>query len=173
MGMNNVIALPLTFRVDDPDTSKQAPTKAKRMTAMYQLLGVYCLNDVTDEEAVELLLGPTAHRLPDHRSRTRCLDGAPKWVTSSFNYGAWPNSTPTWRSTPEPLTKLSNSGNASKNLRQATRCWTSPLNTGDRTTSTLTSSTPSWLAVADILLTGVLTLYITALVIAFWKAFTE
>jgi len=27
--------------------------------------------------------------------------------------------------------------------------------------------------VADILLTGVLTLYITALVIAFWKAFTE
>ena len=81
MGMNNVIALPLTFRVDDPDTSKQAPTKAKRMTAMYQLLGVYCLNDVTDEEAVELLLGRPA-TLSDEGKRRRCSDlRALGWIT--------------------------------------------------------------------------------------------
>jgi hypothetical protein len=44
---------------------------------------------------------------------------------------------------------------------------------GAKRTATSSSFIPSWLAVADILLTGVLTLYITALVIAFWKAFTE
>lgn len=71
--MSNVIPLPLTFRATDPATSKQAPAKAKRMTTVYQLLGVYCLNDVTDEEAVELLLGhpPT---LGDEGKRRRCSD---------------------------------------------------------------------------------------------------
>jgi hypothetical protein len=49
MGMNNVIELPLTYRANDPKTSQQAPGKAKRMTAMYRLLEVYCTNDVTDE----------------------------------------------------------------------------------------------------------------------------
>jgi hypothetical protein len=73
MGMTNVIELPLTYRAKDPATSQQAPTKTKRMTAMYQLLEVYCLNDVTDEEAVEMLIGRPA-TLADEGKRRRCSD---------------------------------------------------------------------------------------------------
>lgn len=73
MGMNNVIELPLTYRANDPKTSQQAPAKAKRMTAMYRLLGVYCLNDLTDEEAVEMMLGRPA-TLADEGKRRRCSD---------------------------------------------------------------------------------------------------
>lgn len=71
--MDNVIQLPLTFRANDPTTSQQAPTKAKRLTAMYRLLEVYTLNDVTDEEAVELMLGHPA-TLADEGKRRRCSD---------------------------------------------------------------------------------------------------
>jgi hypothetical protein len=73
MGMNNVIELPLTYRANDPKTSQQAPGKAKRMTAMYRLLEVYCTNDVTDEEAVEMMLGRPA-TLADEGKRRRCSD---------------------------------------------------------------------------------------------------
>lgn len=71
--MANVIQLPLTFRATDPETSKQAPARDKRTKIMYQLLGVYTLNDVTDEEAIELLLNrpPT---LGDEGKRRRCSD---------------------------------------------------------------------------------------------------
>lgn len=79
--MNNVIELPLTFRSTDPETSRQAPTRAKRMTQTYRLLGVYCLNDVTDEEAVEILLGHPA-TLSDEGLRRRCSDlRALGWIT--------------------------------------------------------------------------------------------
>lgn len=71
--MTNVIPLPLTFRTHDPNTSRQAPTSSKRMNMAYRLLEVYCLNDVTDEEAVELAVG---HPLTMHEEglRRRCSD---------------------------------------------------------------------------------------------------
>lgn len=79
--MNNVIQLPLDFRATDPQTSRQAPTRAKKETAMYRLLEVYCLNDVTDEEAVEILLGHPA-TLADEGKRRRCSDlRALGWIT--------------------------------------------------------------------------------------------
>lgn len=71
--MNNVIQLPLDYRATDPETSRQAPTKQKKETAVYRLLEVYTLNDVTDEEAVELLLGRPA-TLADEGKRRRCSD---------------------------------------------------------------------------------------------------
>lgn len=71
--MNNVIELPLTFRAKDPNTSRQAPDKPKRVAMLYQLLEVYCLNDVTDEEAVELLVGHTP-TFADESKRRRCSD---------------------------------------------------------------------------------------------------
>lgn len=71
--MNNVIQLPLEYRASDPTTSRQAPAKAKRITAMQRLLEVYTLHDVTDEEAVELLLGHPA-TLADEGKRRRCSD---------------------------------------------------------------------------------------------------
>ena len=71
--MNNIIELPLTFRATDPETSRQAPGRRKRMTQTYRLLGAYCLNDVTDEEAVEMLLGRPA-TLADEGKRRRCSD---------------------------------------------------------------------------------------------------
>lgn len=88
--MSNVIPLPLTFRATDPTTSRQAPTQDKRTKMMYQLLGVYVLNDVTDEEAVEVLLGhpPT---LGDEGKRRRCSDlRALGWIAATGE--ARPNS---------------------------------------------------------------------------------
>lgn len=69
----NIIQLPLDHRISDPETSKQAPTKMNKMTAMYRLLDVYMLNDVTDEEAVQLMLGRPA-TLADEGKRRRCSD---------------------------------------------------------------------------------------------------
>lgn len=71
--MTNVIQLPLTYRSTDTTTSKQAPAATKRLKIMHQLLDVYMLNDVTDEEAVELLLGHPA-TLADEGKRRRCSD---------------------------------------------------------------------------------------------------
>jgi len=71
--MNNIIELPLTFRTTDPETSRQAPARGKRMTQTYRMLGVYCLNDVTDEEAVEILLGHPI-TIEDEGLRRRCSD---------------------------------------------------------------------------------------------------
>lgn len=71
--MNNLIQLPLTYRSTDKLTSKQAPNATKRLTAMQRLLEVYTLHDVTDEEAVELLLGRPA-TLADEGKRRRCSD---------------------------------------------------------------------------------------------------
>lgn len=71
--MSNVIQLPLTFRTTDPETARQAPTRSKRVTHLTKLLEIFCLYDVTDEEAVELLVGhkPT---LQDEGLRRRCSD---------------------------------------------------------------------------------------------------
>jgi len=78
--MNNIIKLPLTFRATDPETSRQAPGRRKRMTQTYRLLGAYCLNDVTDEEAVEIILGHPA-TLADEGLRRRCSDlRATGWI---------------------------------------------------------------------------------------------
>ena len=71
--MNNLIQLPLTYRSTDKPTSKQAPNATKRLTAMYRLLEVYTLHDVTDEEAVEVMLGHPA-TLADEGKRRRCSD---------------------------------------------------------------------------------------------------
>ena len=43
------------------------------MTQTYRMLGVYCLNDVTDEEAVEILLGHPI-TIEDEGLRRRCSD---------------------------------------------------------------------------------------------------
>ena len=71
--MTNVIELPLTFRSSDPTTSRQAPDKPKRTSQVYRLLEVYCLNDVTDEEAVGLLVNRPL-TLADEGLRRRCSD---------------------------------------------------------------------------------------------------
>ena len=71
--MNNIVQLPLPFRRTDPWTSQQVPASDKRNSLMVKLLEVYTLNDVTDEEAVELLVGRPA-TLGDEGKRRRCSD---------------------------------------------------------------------------------------------------
>ena len=69
----NVIQLPLNFRADDPGTSKQGPRGFKRTSGIMKMLEVYCLNDVTDEEAVELLIGHPI-TINEEGLRRRCSD---------------------------------------------------------------------------------------------------
>jgi hypothetical protein len=71
--MNNIIELPLTYRSTDPRTSRQAPHKPRRTSQAYMMLEVYCLNDVTDEEAVRLLVNRPL-TLADEGLRRRCSD---------------------------------------------------------------------------------------------------
>jgi len=68
--MNNVIELPLTFRSTDPKTSRQAPTRAKRMTQTYRLLGVYCL--CSDLRALGWIT-PTGNSRPNRSGRNRIV----------------------------------------------------------------------------------------------------
>jgi hypothetical protein len=62
--------LPVAVRNTDPATCKEP---ANRHAQAARLLDVYCLYDVTDEEAVELLLGGPA-TLSDEGLRRRASD---------------------------------------------------------------------------------------------------
>ena len=62
--------LPLAVRSTDPATCKEP---VSRHSQAARLLDVYCLHDVTDEEAVELLLGHPAG-LADEGLRRRASD---------------------------------------------------------------------------------------------------
>jgi len=81
--MTNIIQLPLPFRTNDPTTSRQTPSTPKRLSGAIRMLEVYCLNDVTDEEAVEVLLGRPA-TLKDEGLRRRCSDlRALGWIAAT------------------------------------------------------------------------------------------